>query len=224
MDAGANALTGSGRCVAVVPLKALRLAKGRLEGHLGAAHRRALTGWMLARVLEACERARAVDDVLVVAGDDDAAALARRLGARVVVEARPTLAAALGTSDILVAHAAACLVVTADLPLATGRTLDELFAASGRGPVVVVAESVDGGTSALLRRPPSVIGTSFGPASAEAHVRLAKLAGIRAVRLHIQDLALDVDDAPALRTAAARLPALAAWLDDRGLGPRAAAS
>lgn len=206
---------------AVVPLKALRHAKGRLEEHLDAGDRRALTAWMLERVLQACAAARSVAGVLVVAGDAEAAALAHELGAETMLVAEPGLAAALGAADRALAGAPASLVVTADLPLATGAALDEVGTA---GASVVVAESLDGGTSALLRRPHAVVATAFGHGSARAHLALAAGAGVAGTLLRVPALALDVDDARSLRAASARLPALAAWLAARGLGQYAAAS
>lgn len=212
--------------LAIVPLKALGRAKGRLEPHLPVEARRELTGWMLERVVAACRAAAGTGDVLVVAGDAEAASLARTLEVAVAVEPRPGLAAALATADRLAAGsgAPASLVVTADLPLLDATAVDEVLGAAPPGPGVVVAESLDGGTSALLRRPAAAMGTCFGPGSAAAHLELAASAGLAAVRVRIPALALDVDDAAALRAAAALLPELAAWLDARGLGLRAAAS
>lgn len=212
------------RVVAIVPLKALRHAKGRLIPELGASQRRELTGWMLERVVEACRGASGVHEVLVVAGDREAAALALALGVAATVERRPGLTAALAAGDRLAAGSGASLVLTADLPLATPRSVRDVLAAAPAGAGVVVAESVDGGTSALLRRPPQVTATGFGPDSARAHLELAERAGVPAVRLRIPELALDVDDAAALHRAARRSPDLARWLQRRGLGLRAAAS
>lgn len=223
-DRARGAGAAGARAAAIVPVKALRHAKGRLVRDLAARQRRELTGWMLERVVDACLSAPGVGEMLVVAGDDEAAALARALGVEATVERRPGLPAALAAGDRLVAGAEASLVLTADLPLVTARSIGEVLAAAPPGPAVVVAESVDGGTSALLRRPPLVTGTRFGRDSARVHLALAERAGVPAVRLHVPELALDVDDAAALRRAASRSPDLARWLRHHGLGPRAAAS
>ncbi|MEX0658688.1 MAG: 2-phospho-L-lactate guanylyltransferase [Egibacteraceae bacterium] len=185
--------------VAVVPLKALSRAKGRLAGHLPARDRRELVAWMFARVIAACRGASGVGAVLVVAGDDAAADLARGLAVPVVVERKPGLAAAMAAADDATAAATASLVVAADLPFAGADDLDLVCRAGRRGPCVVVAPTRDGGTAALLRRPAGVIVPAYGPSSATAHLAAAAAAGARGVRLVVPALAFDVDTAEHLR-------------------------
>ncbi|MGH8905036.1 MAG: 2-phospho-L-lactate guanylyltransferase [Egibacteraceae bacterium] len=175
---------------AIVPVKALAHAKSRLSGHLDGAERRALVTWMLGRVLDACLGAAAVDRVLVVAGDPEAAAVAARPGVEVLIEPSPGLLRALEAADQAAGGASATLVVPADLPLATPADLDAVCAA---GAAVVVVPTRDGGTGALLRRPPRVIRPAFGPASSAAHLRAAAAARVPALRLNLPNLALDVD-------------------------------
>lgn len=185
--------------VAVVPLKALDRSKGRLAGHLDGSGRLALVRWMFTRVVVACRSASTVGAVLVVAGDAEAASLACELDVEVLVEPAPGLATAMAAADRATAGAAATLVVAADLPLTTAPDLDAVCRAGRRGPCVVVAPTHDGGTAALLRRPAGVVPTSYGPDSASAHLQAARAAGVRAVRVDIPALALDVDTAEDLR-------------------------
>ena len=192
---------------AIVPLKALSLAKGRLAGHLDAEERRAIVTWMLDRVLGACLSGASIDRVLVVAGDHQAAAAAARPGVDVLVEPSPGLTAALDAADDAARGAAATLVVVADLPLATAADLDAVCSTDA---AVVVAPTRDGGTGALLRRPAGVIRTAFGAGSAAAHVRLAEAAGVHAARLDLPNLALDVDTPGELRSVSASLAAASA--------------
>lgn len=191
--------TAGSATVAVVPLKALSRAKGRLAGHLPARDRRALVTWMFARVVAACRGASAVGAVVAVAGDDAAADLARGLAVDVVVEPTPGLRAAMATADALTADATASLVVAADLPLAGPDDLDAVCRAGRRGPCVVVAPTRDGGTAVLLRRPAGVIIPAYGPGSAAAHLAAAAAAGARGLRLDVPALAFDVDTAEHLR-------------------------
>lgn len=215
-----------GRITAIVPLKALDKAKGRLAGDLDASSRRALVAWMFGRVMAACHEAALVTRVLVVAGDRAGAGLAAEHDAQIVVEPRPGLQRALATAEAVASRTrrpAATLVVAADLPLALGADLDRVCAAGGEsggassphpcGPAVVVAPTRDGGTGALYRRPPAVIGTRYGPGSAAAHLRLAAAAGVNAVLTQVPGLALDVDTAGQLREAAGLDREVAAWLD-----------
>ncbi|HVL99187.1 MAG TPA: 2-phospho-L-lactate guanylyltransferase [Egibacteraceae bacterium] len=197
-------LTGEDAPIAIVPLKALDEAKSRLAGHLDQAQRRELTAWMLSRVLAACRAARSLGDVLVVAGDEAAALLARRLRADVILEPLPGLPAAMATADRATAGAPATLVVAADLPLAAPGDLDAVCRAGGNDACVVVSPTRDGGTAALLRRPGAVIATLYGAGSAAAHLRAGRQAGVQALRVRRAGLALDVDTAEDLRAAGRR--------------------
>lgn len=196
---------------AIIPLKALDAAKGRLAPDLDPSARRALTAWMFGRVLAACRGAEHIDGVLVVAGDEAAGALARAHAAAAVVEPRPGLDAALAAADDACADEAATLVVAADLPLARPADLDRVCAV-GERPGVVVAPTRDGGTGALLRRPPRAISTRYGPGSAAAHLALARAAGVPGLRLDVPALALDIDTAGQLQEAALLDGGLARWL------------
>lgn len=203
----------NGTVTGIVPIKALRRAKGRLGPGLDEGSRRELAAWMFTHVLEACLSCESLGDILVVAGDTEAAELAANLPVKVVVERSPSLAAAMARGDRETAKAEATLVVAADLPLLTASDLDTVCRAGADGPCVVVAPTRDGGTGALLRRPPDVIGTAYGPGSAEAHMALAADAGVAFVRCELPNAALDVDTAGSLRAAKAREPRLARWLN-----------
>ena len=196
--------------VAVVPLKALTCAKERLRPALAPAERSALVAAMARHVLGVCRSTRGVDDVLLVAGDDAAAAVGAAAGARVLVVRPPGLQEALARADADVAGADAVLVVPADLPFVRPADLEVVLAAGADGPCVVVAPTLDGGTGALLRRPAAVVGTAFGRGSAARHLCLAQDAGIRAVRLDVPGLARDVDTPAALRALDGWPPDLAA--------------
>lgn len=210
--------TAGGAPLAVVPLKALDGAKSRLAGHLTPAERRALTCWMFSRVVAACRGASRVGDVLVVAGDEAGAVLARRNGVDVIVERRPGLAAALATADRAAGQAPATVVVAADLPLATPSAVDAVCLEGAEGPCVVVAPTRDGGTGALLRRPAGVVATAYGPGSADRHLAAAGTAGVHAVRIEIPALSLDVDTAEHLHAAGLRDRSVARWIAGLSVG------
>ena len=179
---------------AIIPLKALSAAKGRLADAMSPIDRRAFTLWMAGRVIAACKATPDVDDILVVAGDEDAAAAARAAGVAALVVAEPGLDVALHAADQVTAHAAMTIVVAADLPQLTPNDLSAVVAAAtGDDPVVVVAPTHDGGTGALLRRPPGVISPAYGPGSAAAHAALARTAQARVAVVHREGLAADVD-------------------------------
>lgn len=190
--------------VAIVPLKALGAAKGRLDPVLDPVQRRDLAAWMALRVLAAVRAAPAIIDVLLVAGDADAEVVGRDAGATVVRPDAPGLNHAIATADHHVTAGTATLVLAADLPLATPEDVAAVLdAASGRG--VVVAATDDGGTGALLRRPGGVIAPAYGPGSASAHLRAATAAGVHGERLRIDNLASDIDTPAALAELATRV-------------------
>jgi 2-phospho-L-lactate guanylyltransferase len=105
--------------------------------------------------------------------------------------------------------------VLGDVAGATGRDLAALFAALGsNGPGAALAPARDGGTAALLRRPPGAIPSCFGPDSAKRHRAAAESAGVPFHELPLPSLAIDLDresdlaallasDLPAKRTRAA---------------------
>jgi 2-phospho-L-lactate guanylyltransferase (CobY/MobA/RfbA family) len=72
-------------------------------------------------------------------------------------------------------------------------TSDDVTALFACPEEVVVAPSGDGGTNALLRRPPGVVAPSFGPGSAELHRRRAKEAGLECRSVEMSSLVLDID-------------------------------
>jgi 2-phospho-L-lactate guanylyltransferase len=176
--------------VAVVPLRDPGRGKTRLSPSLDPDARAALAGAMLADVVAALRGADL--EVVVAAGGPAAAAAAAALSADVVVDPPGTR-----SLDGAVEHArrrleplAGLLVVQADLPALTA---DDVRAVVDGDDAVVVAPTDDGGTSALLRRPPAVIPTSFGPDSGRGHRRLAEAAGLTPRVVRRPGLARDVD-------------------------------
>lgn len=180
---------------AIIPLKALSAAKRRLSGALDPAARQELVAWMATHVIHVCATCPGVDDVLVVAGDDAAAEVAREGGAATLVVAQPGLRRALDAADAASGTWSTTLVVAADLPDVAVDDLAAILDAAEQadGPAVVVAPTHDGGTGALLRRPPGVITTAYGPGSAARHVASAQEAGVTAVTIHREGLARDID-------------------------------
>lgn len=187
---------------AIVPIKALSAAKGRLSGSLEPPARRAFVAWMAARVLAACAACEGITETLVVAGDAAAAEIGAEAGVRAIVVAESGLAAALAAADAVTADREATMIVAADLPRASAEDLRAVLDA-GTEPGVVIAPTSDGGTGVLLRRPPGIIATAYGPGSAAAHAGLAAAAGVAALVVHRSGLAFDVDTPEQLPTALA---------------------
>jgi 2-phospho-L-lactate guanylyltransferase len=179
---------------ALVPAKAADASKSRLREDLSAHDVEQLATALLRDVLTALLGARTVDRVVVATPDPGVARVARAAGADAIVRDDPDLNTAIErASDDLVAEGAdAVLVVLGDVAGARSDDIDQLIRAL-TGDGVALAPAHDGGTAALLRRPPAVIAADFGPDSAKNHRDGATLAGIELVELALPSLAIDVD-------------------------------
>ena len=150
--------------------------------------RRALSLAMLGDVLAA---ATAIGETHVVTSDEEAAALARELGARAVDDPGGGQGAAVARALERVAPGA-ILVVNADLPCAVPVDLRALLAATPADGVALV-EALDGTTNALSLSAAQVFAPLYGRDSAERFRGHAKELGLEPVTAVIPNLADDVD-------------------------------
>ena len=181
---------------AVVPVKRLDEAKGRLSVLLAPDERRRLALAMLEDVLRALQAVPRIDLVAVVSPDADALARASALGAEPLVEpplvrgvnqALSQAAAALADQG-----AGALLVVAADIPTALPADIEALLdALPARG--IAICPTEDRGTGALALGPPDVVPFRYGRHSSVLHKREAVARGLPARVLHAASLARDVD-------------------------------
>jgi len=190
----------------IVLVKDFDTAKQRLSPALEPAARRALA---MANAERAIRAAAAVGHVLVVAGSEEAAGLARRLGAEILLEAEPrgqNPAAAAGIAHALRRGADAVLVLSSDLPLVTAASLRRVLgAAAPRGPAAVAAAATGrGGTNALFLRPPDALGLHFGDRSLPKFEADAAARGVDFQVLEDPALALDLDEPADLAALGAR--------------------
>lgn len=188
---------------AIVPVKGLESAKGRLRDILSPAERRDLTLWMLGRVLRALGESAAVGPLYVVTPDARVAAAARDLGATPVKERGGGLNAALeGAREVaLSAGAAGALFVLGDLPLLSARDVGDLVACGeGRGACVAAPDRHNRGTNVLLLRPPAALPLLFGTASYERHAEAARERDVRLETYRSEGTSFDVDTPDDLRT------------------------
>lgn len=181
----------------VVLVKDFDSAKQRLGPALDPPQRRALARRNASRAIRA---AGAAEHRLVVAGSEEAAALAEELGAEVLVEPRQegqNVAAQRGLARATKNGADAVLLLSSDLPLVTKRSVRDLLREASRlAPPVAVAVPATGrgGTNALYLHPPRAIGLHFGADSLAAFRREAQGLGVR-FEIHISPaMALDLDE------------------------------
>lgn len=100
-----------------------------------------------------------------------------------------------GAADIAAgwAHgASSLLIVHADIPTLVDAEISALLEQSMLN-AVVIAESIDGGTNALLVTPPDAIAFRFGRGSAAAHEAEARNTGVSSVRMMLRFLSRDLD-------------------------------
>jgi 2-phospho-L-lactate guanylyltransferase len=175
---------------AVVPMKSMDLAKSRLAAVLDPAGRRALARQMLDHVLGTLRQA-GVSAVRVAGAERDLNA---------DVSAAAHLVQGEGATDLL--------LVMADLPYLAADDIAALIEAGRQSPVVI-AEAKDGGTNALLVRPPTVLDFCFasGQPSARHHAERARAVGIEPVIVHRPGLARDIDTPADLAALASDHPA-----------------
>jgi 2-phospho-L-lactate guanylyltransferase len=181
----------------VVLVKDFGTAKQRLGPALDPRSRRALARRNAERAIRA---AAAGDRRLVVAGSNEVAALAKRLGAEFIVEPRQegqNTAAQRGIKHAVGAGAKAVLLLSSDLPFVTKKSIRALLdvARAEAGPVAIAVPAIGrGGTNALYLRPPGVINLHFGGDSLASFQRDAESRDIRFVVRPTPELALDLDE------------------------------
>lgn len=184
---------------AIVPVKPLESAKGRLSACLSPQQRRRLVLTMLEDVLAALGPVPSLTQTLVVTADPDVAAQAHRVGASVIAESEArglNTGVELGIREAIRAGATHVLVLPADLPFATPDEITRALAACGDSdrPSLTMVPAADGdGTNALLIAPPSAITPSFGEGSFLTHLAQALARRIDVRVLHLSGLALDID-------------------------------
>jgi 2-phospho-L-lactate/phosphoenolpyruvate guanylyltransferase len=182
------------KTLALIPAKRLVASKTRLTPKLDRMGRQELSLNMLHHVVEQVRLVPEISACGVVSADEQALALAVTLGATAVPEQTGSLNQALnvGREWALQSGAEALLVVLSDLPLVDPDGLAQVVRA-GAEARVVIAPSTDGGTNALLLRPPGAIPFRFGRDSARYHRFEAEQRGLRVALVERDSLRFDVD-------------------------------
>lgn len=185
--------------VAVIPIRSPERAKSRLAASLTEHHHEVVEA-LITDVLALASSCSAVSWAVVT----DDASLADRVRSEGIVGLvdegtglNDAIALAVGTFD----EAGGLLVLPMDLPLATCQDIETILEVGETSDVVIVPSLGDGGTNALLLRPPDAIPAAFGPGSLERHLALAEGAGYRTTVLPLDRLSTDldtIDDVPSI--------------------------
>ncbi len=194
---------------AVVPVKALDLAKSRLA--LPQPDRRELALAFATDTLAALLDCPEVSAVVVITADPDIATLATSLGAHVVPDHTETLDAAIAEAVARAARqhpTAGVLVTPADLPCLRPADVSEVLRQAAGHRAAFVPDRSGTGTTIAIFAPGEPVVTGYGAGSAARHTGL----GLYAVPSPPVRARHDVDTVADLRDAAAL-----------GLGPATAA-
>jgi 2-phospho-L-lactate/phosphoenolpyruvate guanylyltransferase len=200
------------RTAAILPVKSFARAKQRLGASLADPVRQDLARAMVADVIEALARTSAIERTIVVTREPGIAKAVLGAGALLVAdegEEGQSAAAALGIGRALQEGFERILCVPGDCPGADPAELSALLNGHGLdGPEVVIIPDRHGtGTNGLLLHPPRAIAPSFGPASCERHLSLARAAGVRYRVEQLPSLLLDIDTGADLTVLRERLAA-----------------
>ena len=180
---------------ALLPVKSPQNAKQRLSKFLSSEQREKLARILYKQTLAALCQAKGIDRVVVVTNDSDVAEHARSSGTLVFEENEQvshSVSADAACSRAIELGATTALLVPIDVPLVTSADFSQLAAAAQPGLIVV--PSADGtGTNAMVRTPPDVIESRFGPGSCRAHLDQARLKNVPADILRLPGLMFDID-------------------------------
>lgn len=221
----------------LIPVKEFYEAKKRLAPHFSSAERAALAEAMCEDFFEVVAATRCAERVFVVSKEPGALARARERGWETILEKRQMSESDSvdAASQYCAAHGVRALLrLPIDLPLAEPQdieavfhqfdekfdgTLDEKFDGA---PAAILIPSRDGtGTNALLRTPPDLFPSRFGPNSFSLHLAEAERCGARICVLRNARVELDVDELEDLRGVHTHLrpgSATARWCNRHGIG------
>jgi 2-phospho-L-lactate guanylyltransferase len=179
----------------IVPVKSFGEGKSRLASALSPDSRAEFSRQWLTHVLSTAAQWKHLAGMMVISHDPAVLALAAALGAQPIVEEGNDLNSALAQASHIAREAGAegVLMLPSDLPLLTIEDLDELYKLALAGNGMVIAPSHDGGTNALLLRPPQAIAYAFGEDSFARHMAMAAAAKVACHIYRSSRLALDID-------------------------------
>lgn len=181
----------------IIPVKPLRRGKSRLSGVLSESERTSLNSCLLENTLQVLSEVSEIDHTLVISRDPQALALARKQGARTLMENHDSnlnRALEFATSMIRKPAHRGILILPADLPLLTSTDIRVLLNSASNPPVVSIApDRHNEGTNALLISPPGLIRYSFGVGSFERHSAAALQSGARLEIVKNVAMSLDLD-------------------------------
>ena len=185
----------------IVPVKAPTISKKRLATVLSPQERAALTISMLKDVLRALKFSR-VSQTVVVSSDFTIQQVADKFKAKYLPENQAGLNQALeqATQWLETHHVDSVLIIPSDVPLVSPEDIAQIINLAVDEKSVVLSSSQDGGTNALLKRPPNLVPACFGPNSFKRHIREARASGVEPKIYYSPRINMDIDSVEDLRS------------------------
>lgn len=182
----------------LIPIKDPTNAKSRLAELLSADERRRLAWAMFEDVSRAIAGARTPDRFVLVSSFAPAIERARELAWEVLIEeSQVSESASIDWASRILSERGfdAVMRLPADLPLVRAEDIDEIMSIELESPGALLVPSREGtGTNAIIRTPPALFPSRFGPNSLSLHKQEAALAGVECVVVNNARIALDIDE------------------------------
>ncbi|MFQ6094504.1 MAG: 2-phospho-L-lactate guanylyltransferase [Candidatus Bathyarchaeia archaeon] len=178
----------------LVPVKRLSESKKRLSMIFKPEERRDFVVAMLRDVLKAISLS-GVERTVIIGSDSIVQRLSSDLGAFFLPDTGEELNQVIeyATDWCIRREAESLLILPADIPLVTSSEIDKIISLCSEKPSVAISPSSDGGTNALMRRPPGIMPTHFGAGSFKKHINEASRKGVKAKVYRSLRLSLDID-------------------------------
>jgi 2-phospho-L-lactate guanylyltransferase len=182
----------------LIPIKEPASAKTRLAALLSAEERRRLAWAMFEDVGRAVSGSRQADRIVMVTSFAPAIERARQLGWDVLIEesqVSESVSVDWASSVLSERGFDTVMRLPADLPLVRSEDIDSLLSIKLGSSGALIVGSRDGtGTNAIIRTPPNLFPSRFGPNSLALHRQEAARAGIECVMVKNSRIALDIDE------------------------------
>jgi 2-phospho-L-lactate guanylyltransferase len=182
----------------IVPFKDPANGKTRLSGLLGPEERARLAAAMFADVIRAISAVRRADGIFVVTNYMRACRQAESFGLDVLVErCQESESASVDWASRELESRGYELVMRlpADIPLVTAGDIDDLLDIEVGRPGALMVASRDGtGTNSIVRTPPTLFPSHFGPNSLRLHSEEAIKMGVAPMIVANERIGLDIDE------------------------------
>jgi 2-phospho-L-lactate/phosphoenolpyruvate guanylyltransferase len=182
----------------LIPFKDPSRGKTRLATLLSEDERRRLAWAMFEDVASAASATTRPDRIILVSSFGPVVARARDLGWDVLTEeAQVSESASVDwASGILCERGfSAAMRLPADVPLVHAADIDDLLSIRIETPGAILVPSREGsGTNAIIRTPPNLFPSRFGPDSLALHQQESVRVGVACVTVNNSRIALDIDE------------------------------